>query len=961
MDQNEPVMSNDDEEDWTMESEGGTSTSEDSEADLLTSIEDAREALASCPPDHPDRAYCAESLGYHLHMGYAQCGDISMVDEAIEAEREVLALRPPGHADRATSCDNLAASLHTRYELTGGVALLNGAIELKREALALRPPGHPNRGTSCASLAVWLHTRCELTGDVALLDEAIELDREALALRPPGHPYRARSCSNLATALHTRYEQTGDAALLDEEIELEREALALRPPGHSDRADSCAGLAVPLHVRYKQTGDVALVDEAIELDREALALRPPGHPYRVNSCANLAASLHTRYEQTGNVTLQDEAIELDREALSLQPPGHPDHANRCANLATSLHTHYGLTGDVSLLDEAIELTREALSLRPLGHPDRARSCSNLAASLHTRYKQTGDVALLDDAIELDREALSLQPPGHPDRARGCAGLSAPLQVRYKQTGDVALVDEAIELNREALALRPPGHSDRADSCAGLAVSLHTRYEQTGDVALLDEAIELKREALALRPPGHPDRARSCANLAASLHMRYKLTGDVALLDEAVEKCIYATNHSSASQVWHPLTQLSRLHLLCNSPHYSVSQALEYLQQSFQHEVDNIQVFMSAVCSTAELIWDNFGIWSSHTTALFVDVYAKIVGQLPLVAGFVLDTSSRLKTVKSTRQVGSDACVAASLAEQPATAVSLLNRAHGVVWTQALHQRDPQMEGAPKELAIELEGLLRTIATSAPVDSTRLPDHTQDLRHRQNARIQVILREIRAMPGLAHFMLGSTYETLREAARDHPVVMLVAARDHTFALIIPNASHTDPDILRLNVANDTLQSFAMSVGLANMRYRAWSPSCEDVPLADSIGLELDRKMGPGNFLTHRSPLAKLWLDVVKPVLMHLGLTVSPPEKENPHITDIFICRNKRIRVSGRDSTGVPQESLRPFRSTRRASMRAPNRNAAPTMSSPPTRRHSPRCFVPAGTCSQSRQHRQSSCW
>jgi hypothetical protein len=222
-------------------------------------------------------------------------------------------------------------------------------------------------------------------------------------------------------------------------------------------------------------------------------------------------------------------------------------------------------------------------------------------------------------------------------------------------------------------------------------------------------------------------------------------------------------------------------------------------------------------------------------------------------------------------------VAASLAGQPAAAVSLLDRSQGVVWTQALHQRDPQMEGAPQGVAIELENLLRSVATSAPVDPTGLPEHTRDLRHRQNARIQVILREIRAMPGLERFMLGSTYETLREAARDHPVVMLVAARDHTFAFIIPNASHTNPDILRLNVANDALQSFANSVGRANMRYRAWSPSCEDVPLADSIGLGPDRKMGPGDHLTFRSPLAKLWLSVVKPVLAHLGLTVRPPLK------------------------------------------------------------------------------------
>jgi tetratricopeptide (TPR) repeat protein len=544
---------------------------------------------------------------------------------------------------------------------------------------------------------------------------------------------------------------------------------------------------------------------------------------------------------------------------------HPNRAKSCASLAVSLHTRYKQTGDVALLDEAINLEREALSLQSPGHPDRANSCVGLAVSLHTRYEQTGDITLLDEAIGLAREALALRPLGHPERASSCDNLAVSLQARYKQTGDITLLDEAIKLKREALSLLPLGNPNRSYGCSHLAISLHTRYKQTGDIILLDEAIELKREALSLRPPGHPDRAFSCANLTASLHTRYELTGDVALLDEAIETCIYATKHSSASQVWYPLIQLSRLYLF-NSPHYSVLLGLEYLQQSFQHEVDATHHFTSEVCYIAALVWDDSGVWSPHTTTMFVDVYVKIVGQLPLVAGFVLDTSSRLKTLKSTRQVGSDACVAASLAEQPATAVSLLDRAHGVVWTQALHQRDPQMEGAPKELAIELEGLLRTIATSAPVDSTRLPDQTQDLRHRQNARIQVILREIRAMPGLARFMLGSTYETLREAARNHPVVALVATRGHAFAIVMRSAVENEPHALHLDFTSDDLLSLRGSVEQAGLRSRADTRDGH----TDARLLVKISKMNP-----HHQPLrvlADIWRKVVKPVIDYLGLEV-----------------------------------------------------------------------------------------
>jgi hypothetical protein len=710
-------------------------------------------------------------------------------------------------------------------------------------------------------------------GDISMIDEAIVAGREDLVLQPPGHPDRADSCANLGASLHARYKQTGDAALLDEAIELEREALSLRALGCPGRANSCANLAILLCRHYDQTGDVSLLDEAIRLTREALSLHPPGHPDRAVSCANLARSLHTRYEETGDDALLNEAIELKREALALQPLGHPDRATTCTNLAVSLQARYEQSGDIALLDEAIELKREALASRPPGHPRRAISCANLAVSLHGRYEQTGDVTLLDEEIALDREALSLRPPGHPDRAKSCVNLAISLYVRYKLNGDAALLNESIELEREALSSRPLGHPGRANSCAILAASLHTRYEHTGDIALLDEAIKLNREALSLQPAGHPVRAITCASLAVSLHVRYKLTGDVVLLDETIETCSYAANHSSASRVWYPLTQLSRLHLLCNSPHYSISQALEYLQQSFQHEVDNIHLFMFDACSIAALIWDDAGIWSPRTTALFVDVYAKIVSQLPLVAGFVLDTPSQLKTLRSTRQVGSDACVAASLAEQPATAVALLDRAHGVVWAQALHQRDPQMEGAPKDLAIELEELLRTIAASAPVDSARLPDHAQDLRHRQNTRIQVILREIRAMPGLARFMLGSTYDTLREAARDHPVVVLVASRGHAFALIMASALENEPQALRLDFTSDELLSLRSSAEQAGLRSRA---DTREGNTRKRMQVQISKRNADHQPLR---VLGDIWRKIVKPVIDYLGLQVCGDKSIN----------------------------------------------------------------------------------
>jgi hypothetical protein len=67
MSQNEPVMSDDNDECWTTGSEGASPTPEDNESDSINEIEHARKALASCPPDHPDQAEGATSLGDNDH------------------------------------------------------------------------------------------------------------------------------------------------------------------------------------------------------------------------------------------------------------------------------------------------------------------------------------------------------------------------------------------------------------------------------------------------------------------------------------------------------------------------------------------------------------------------------------------------------------------------------------------------------------------------------------------------------------------------------------------------------------------------------------------------------------------------------------------------------------------------------------------------------------------------------
>jgi tetratricopeptide (TPR) repeat protein len=607
--------------------------------------------------------------------------------------------------------------------------------------------------------------------------------------------------------------------------------------------------------------------------RKALSACPQGHPDRATHAQWLGHYLYMRHSQTGDNTLLDEAIDLEREALALRPPGHPNRALSCAHLAASLHERYTRCGDLDLLDEEIELDREALALRPSGHHYRALSCGNLASSLQARYKQCGDLGLLDEAIELEREALELRPPGHPDRSLSCANLGNSLGMRYRQCGDLGLLDKALELSREALDLQPPGHPDRAISCGNLAPLLHAQYEQCGDLGLLNEAIELYREGLDLRPPGHPDRSHLCRNLSYNLMDHCIHTKNAAVLEEAIELCGHDLEQAPSLEAWWSFYILSELHTIPDMSRFSLGSALRYLDLSFGSEFDSIRDFIHETRSSLSRVWDASIVWTSETPLQLCIMYTQLIDRLPLAAGFVFDTQFRLQTLKSTHHIGTDACVVALLAKQPPQAIELLDRAHGIVWAQALHQRDHQMDGAPPELAAELAGHLRAVTVPTPAqlgDSSHIARH-QDARHKLKTRIQAILREICATLGSERFMLGNTYATLRKAAHKHPVVVLVAGRGHAFALIMASAAQDQPHELRLELNSDDVSALRLSAEQAGLQSRADMRGCEPEARVGAVS----RRIGAGAYVNDKphQVLADIWRKIIRPVLRYLHLEVG----------------------------------------------------------------------------------------
>ncbi|KAG2151623.1 CHAT domain-containing protein [Suillus bovinus] len=828
--------------------------------DLDRAIALQGEALALYPVGHADRSMPLNNLANQLSTRFDHRGDDEDLNQAIALLSEALALCPIGHANRSTLLNNLAKQLSTRFDHRGDDDDLNLAIALYREALALRPIGHADRSTSLNNLANTLSTCFDYRGNDEDLDEAIALQMEALALCPVGHAQLSTLFNNLAKQLCARFESRGNDEDLDEAIARQREALALCPVGHEDRSMSLNNLAAQLSFRFRYRGNDEDLDQAIALHREALALSPVGHTDRPMSLNDLANQLSTRFDHRGNDEDLDEAIALHTEALALYPVGHSDRSmslNNCAALHSSLFEH---RGDDEDLDQAIALYREALTLRPVGHADRSASLNNLSAELFTRFRHRGIKEDLDQAITLQGEALALYPVGHADRSMSLSNLATQLSTRFDLRGNDEDLDQAIALHREVLALRPIGHTHRSLSLNNLANQLSTRFRHRNDDEDLDQAISLYREALALWPVGHTYRFMSLNNLAAQLSTRFECQHNREDLDESRENLQCAltllTQYDPHQLVIHE--SLAHVYVLLHVSGLGdtgASEDTDSLDSAIHHLRVAVNVVSGGLLSRlrASLHWVRVARQHLHVTEL--EAYTTSMRLLDAYMSATASVSSRQSAMQDfPGTLAMDAASCALRSGDVFHAVELLEQGRTIIWTQMTRLRMPldDLETCGDHAVTlmkrfrDLSSLLDKPFTSHPEETPITNVEAEETRYR---RLVVdwnqTVEEIRKIEGFSRFLLPPLFSDLQEAARDGPIILLIATTSLCHAIIIPHKQ--PPTSIQLPTNFEKL-----------------------VRLVVSLQQAVQKEAGPkGNQTALIKALRKLWDNVVCPVAESLN--------------------------------------------------------------------------------------------
>ncbi|KAG1763936.1 CHAT domain-containing protein [Suillus occidentalis] len=590
---------------------------------------------------------------------------------------------------------------------------------------------HPDRATALTNLA-YARLQEYICKDLQDIDIITSLFRDALASRPQLHPDHPLSLYNLTEALIWRHKKKSTAADIREAAQLYHELLPLCSEGTYLCSIAAGADGVDYVIEECNKLPIDASDEGIQLRKVVLELCPLGHRLRPRSLDALALAIEARFDQHGSIDDLDKSIRLGREAVSLFPVGHADRDGYLNNLAISLVSRFDHQGIPNDLNEAISLHEEALRLRSVGHEYRDSSLDGLGGALVTRFYEHGNIDDINRATSLYREALTLCPPGHPRRGTPLGNLALALDTRYGNLHVREDLDEAIDRYRECLQLLRLDHPERHVTLRNLSSALCSHFMQTQENGNVEEAITLCQQSLTTLSSLHPDRHFSYMQL------------QVAYLSQ---------NFRLASR--HPTQGFLQ----------RIKEAIEWAHQAevYQHE------------SALEAYQTCFELFDSH-----VMTRSSIISRREAATAF-----------GSARSLSVDAASCAIRRDNLRQAAELVEQGRGQQWSLASRLRTPleDLNSASPQLAqkfVELSKLLSDAQGSAgsadPAAADRVATEYRTLTRQWEAAVA----EIRNFRAFSRFLLPPSYEDLQAAARQGPVIILVASQYSCSAIIVPTS-------------------------------------------------------------------------------------------------------------------------------------------------------------------------------
>jgi tetratricopeptide (TPR) repeat protein len=451
---------------------------------------------------------------------------------------------------------------------------------------------------------------------------------------------------------------------------------------------------------------------------------------------------------------------------------------------------------------------------------------------------------ITEAVSAAQKAVKLTPPGDLYLPRRLISLGRSFFHRFKSTNDLGDITNAISAAEKAVQLTPAGHPHLLSMFSTLGRLFFFRFEHTSDPSDIAEAISAGQKAVKLSPPGHPDLPVLHFNLGNSL---------------------------------------------------------------FRHSVDNLDAsishYMSAATSTfgppshrltaakcwAELLYDQCPK-SPQTFAAF----STAIGLVSLVAGLEKTVQRRHAQLQGTSGLPLLAAAAACVLEQADKAVEWLEQGRCLVWAQLNNLRTPldNLYMQNKDLAQQISDVSRQLENASSRQgllhinmsiSEQISVEDEARAHLGLAKKwDYLLNTVRStIPGFENFLQPSPCSTLLQHLPDSGHVVIINVHETRCDALLLMAGWGEPhhiplpnfSLKKANVYCHDLTAHLRSHQLRMQAVESGGSDTEDAPE------QLGRTIRPGTLgRSHRknvvqSILKGLWIDLVKPILDALGLSVS----------------------------------------------------------------------------------------
>ncbi|MBO3741514.1 hypothetical protein [Actinoplanes flavus] len=662
---------------------------------------DIRRALALLDRTRPSMTHTT-ATGTALVAAYQVGGDPADLERAINVLRRD-GPGPASHRDEIDRLMTLGAALTARTGFAGDGDLPE-AIAVLRRAGTMIGDGDP----LAAALRFQLANALVAAGfrDSGRLEEGILLLRQVLSRTDLPPVTRTLAVGRLGTALTHRFPFTGRPEDLRDGIDHLREALTRTPIEGVGRWSLQADLATALATRFEQHGDPADLEAAAELVGTAAEQAGQAQVYGISA---LRIILLTKLERLGGDDRLDESIAMMRHTVDGLPRTHHMYDVVSANLAVALTLRFHRDGRVADLDRAIAIER---ALVRHGAPDPLYA-ANLSGHLSDRYRHYQHLPDVDEAIGMQRLAIDRAAPGHPGRAAMAADLGRLLRLRALLFGDEADLREAVQNGRHAVELAGPdlGNPRQGSIREDLATTLLAWFDRTGQRDHLEEAIDRLGEAIAISPAEDRNQAAFLATLGDARLRRWRLSHDPADLRAAIaahREAVTRIRPDAPKRSVH-LAALADVLILDGVDRGDVTTlaaARDHGREAAHHRPAPAEARIDGAAS-----WGNAARWLNDLPEV-QRAFSYAVGLLTTLAWHGINRSSQDKALGRWTGTPPQAAAAALANDDPPSAVEILERGRGVLWTGLLDARSSLAEITDRapHLAADLLRVRRALDT-----------------------------------------------------------------------------------------------------------------------------------------------------------------------------------------------------------------------------------------------------------